>query len=512
MRSSYASPPSIAVAGCVLILTVTLLRSAWVAEDAFITLRTVDNLIQGYGLTWNPSERVQAYTHPLWMFALAASYAMAQEPFYSTMALSFALTVPTVLLFALGLASTPNAAVLGLLVLTFSRAFVDYAVSGMENPLSHLLAVLFLWTYFSRGTSRRALVMLAGIAALALLNRLDAIALYLPPLAYRSWQLGVRKSLLPVAIGFTPLLVWECFATIYYGFPVPNTAFAKLTTGIPEADLVRQGFLYLLDSLQRDPLTMTAVVAGVATPVALKSKAALMVSLGVLLQLLYIVSIGGDFMSGRLLSLPLICATVLLCRGEFRRQRHWAAALVVAVALGLSSPFPTVFNGSSFGAGGDDPVGEHGIADERRFYFQYSGLLNEGARPKEHPWARRGEQAKLGNVHVITYFTVGFFGFFAGPGVHVLDPFGVADPLLSKIASSDPNWRIGHFRRGVPDGYVESLAQDRNLIEDPDLAEYYDHLRLVTRGDSLLDWRRLAAIWHLNFGVRYPLPPPDQDQ
>ena len=33
--------------------------NAWVCDDAFITLRTVDNLVHNRGLTWNPGERVQ---------------------------------------------------------------------------------------------------------------------------------------------------------------------------------------------------------------------------------------------------------------------------------------------------------------------------------------------------------------------------------------------------------------------------------------------------------------------
>ena len=54
-----------------LLFRVVLLRSAWITEDAYITLRTVDNFINGYGLTWNIAERVQVYTHPLWMLALS---------------------------------------------------------------------------------------------------------------------------------------------------------------------------------------------------------------------------------------------------------------------------------------------------------------------------------------------------------------------------------------------------------------------------------------------------------
>ena len=44
------------------IFLVVLVRSAWVSEDAYITLRTVDNFVNGYGLRWNVSERVQTYT------------------------------------------------------------------------------------------------------------------------------------------------------------------------------------------------------------------------------------------------------------------------------------------------------------------------------------------------------------------------------------------------------------------------------------------------------------------
>jgi arabinofuranosyltransferase len=53
---------------CVVLLAlfaVVLCRTAWVGDDAYITFRTVDNLVHGYGARWNVDERVQAYTHPL---------------------------------------------------------------------------------------------------------------------------------------------------------------------------------------------------------------------------------------------------------------------------------------------------------------------------------------------------------------------------------------------------------------------------------------------------------------
>ena len=49
----------------VAVFMMTLIRNLWIGDDAFITLRVVDNWVNGYGLTWNISERVQAFTHPL---------------------------------------------------------------------------------------------------------------------------------------------------------------------------------------------------------------------------------------------------------------------------------------------------------------------------------------------------------------------------------------------------------------------------------------------------------------
>ena len=43
----------------------------WLCDDAYISLRTVDNWVAGRGLRWNAFERVQSFTHPLWLLLLA---------------------------------------------------------------------------------------------------------------------------------------------------------------------------------------------------------------------------------------------------------------------------------------------------------------------------------------------------------------------------------------------------------------------------------------------------------
>ena len=48
-----------------LAFAVVLVTSAWLCDDAYITFRTVENTVEGFGPRWNVIERVQTYTHPL---------------------------------------------------------------------------------------------------------------------------------------------------------------------------------------------------------------------------------------------------------------------------------------------------------------------------------------------------------------------------------------------------------------------------------------------------------------
>ena len=55
------------------------MRTAWMSDDAHITLRTIRNFLAGVGLRWNLVERVQSYTHPLWLFVLSPLHWLTGE-------------------------------------------------------------------------------------------------------------------------------------------------------------------------------------------------------------------------------------------------------------------------------------------------------------------------------------------------------------------------------------------------------------------------------------------------
>jgi hypothetical protein len=87
-----------AVAGFAVVATM----NAWLSDDAYITLRTVDNFVHGFGMRWNVGERVQAYTHPLWFFLLSGPYAISENPYVTTLAVSLCVSIAAVLIVALG--------------------------------------------------------------------------------------------------------------------------------------------------------------------------------------------------------------------------------------------------------------------------------------------------------------------------------------------------------------------------------------------------------------------------
>src|SRR5712692_3374466 len=73
-RVSWSGKEKSIVACALTFYLCVIVKDAWFNDDSYITFRTVDNFVNGYGLTWNIDERVQVYTHPLWMFLLSMVY------------------------------------------------------------------------------------------------------------------------------------------------------------------------------------------------------------------------------------------------------------------------------------------------------------------------------------------------------------------------------------------------------------------------------------------------------
>jgi arabinofuranosyltransferase len=540
-----------------ILFAIALLRSAWVSDDAFITFRTIDNFWHGYGLRWNVVERVQSYTHPLWMLVLAAPFGVLRDPQWTTFLVSFLCTAGTLalLLWRLPMWSAAGA----VLVLTASRAFVDYSTSGLENPLSFLLLTGFWLLYLMDDTrathggaaamaaaplpSRgRRLFWLALLASLTVLNRQDLLLLVAPALLREAWRVwtrqprGPRVALSTLALAAVPLGLWHLFSLIYYGFLLPNTAYAKLGHGLPRAALIAQGFHYLGDSLTFDPVTMVTIVAalviGAIAVRTLPGFAAIVA--GLFLHVAYIVWVGGDFMSGRFLTPAFLTSVVVLA--SLVPQR-WPRRTLIAVAalllLSLATTGSPLRVTAALPQAGRVIPAPQGIMDERVYYYPYTGLIQKlrGIQVRNQSWAAAGAQA--GQAMCVREFgSIGLFGYFAGPKVHLIDLYGLGDPLMARLPATS-GWRIGHFTRTPPHGYTAtqiacqqrlfptgevsptatqetclSVWPEINHLEDPRMGRGYHELLRITQG-PLFDADRAWQIMRWN--LRLARMPPDPD-
>ncbi len=509
----------------VLTFAFIITRSAWVSDDAYITFRTVENFTAGYGLTYNPFVRVQAYTHPLWMLLLSALYVPVKALFpaatdglyFLSLAISIAGSALAIgLLLAKVLKKDLATAALFGAAIVLSRALVDYSTSGLENPLSHLLLALFLWKSFDDTPS---LLALSFLAALIACNRLDLLLLVAPVLAYVFWQQRRlwRKNLLLLFAGFSPLILWELFSLFYYGFPFPNTAYAKLNTGIADSLLIGQGIDYFLNSLYWDPVTLFVIASAGIVIVLEKERKAQFIYAGLALYLLYIVKIGGDFMSGRFLAAPFLVAAVLIARsGTLSHRNRLASAAIIAI-LGVFSFRSTLFDSQLARATPDfEYIDRNQIADERLFYFQQSanrGLVVDGVRDSQDGSPYAGSRwVYTGTTSVNVTQAIGALAYGSGPNVYFVDVFALVDPLLARLPVNDKlQWRIGHFTRDLPRGYLDTLNTGQMHIANPNLALYYQKLSDVITG-PLWDWNRLVEIWKFNTGQYDYLLPRDFSQ
>jgi arabinofuranosyltransferase len=377
----------------------------------------------------------------------------------------------------------------------------------MENPLIFLLIAIFFYVYFRKNFSLQNLALLSFITSLSAVTRMDTILLFLPPLLYAYVCSRLReKGILAVFIGGLPLILWLFFVTFYYGFPFPNTAYAKLNTGINSIALFRQGIHYVCNVFKLDPLTPVIILLGLFSLFFAKERKSSPIAFSILLYILYTIKIGGDFMSGRFFAAPLFCAVIIISRSYLLSNKVMRLIFICLVALtGLANPYNPVKIDKKY----SNCQFDHGIADEKGFYYSLTGLLKAQKKDIKSRLKRvtNGINLQSEEPQVIIRDNIGVMGYYAGPKIHIVDRIALGDVLLARmhIPKGVP-WRIGHFRRRVPLGYIESIETGKNLFNDKELGLFYEKLSIIIKG-CIWDPKRLLEIWKMNTGqYDYLLP------
>ncbi|MGB8387252.1 terminal beta-(1-_2)-arabinofuranosyltransferase [Mycobacterium sp.] len=509
----------------------------WIADDGLIVLRTVRNLLAGNGPVFNQGERVEANTSTAWTYLMYVGGwvggPMRME--YVALALALVLSVlgAAVLMLGAGRLYAPSlrgrkaimlpAGALVYIALPPSR---DFATSGLESglTLAYLGVLWWMMVRWAQPVRNRpekqvfigALAFVAGFSVLVRpeLALMGGLALIMMLIAARTWR---RRVLIVVAGGFLPV-AYEIFRMGYYALLVPGTALAKDAAG----DKWSQGMIYLsnfdapyavwvpvvllvplgvvLMTARRRPSFLRPALAPnygrLARAVQSPPAVVAFVLVSGLLQALYWIRQGGDFMHGRVLLAPLFCLLapvavipVMIPDGQdySRETGYWVAGAASLLWLGVAGW--SLWAANSPGMGDDAThVTYSGIVDERRFYAQATGhahpltaadyldyprmaailtaldntpdgalLLPSGNYiqwdlvPMLQP--QPGSETPQTPQHAVFFTNLGMVGMNVGLDVRVIDQIGLANPLAQHTERLK-HGRIGHDKNLFPDWVV----------------------------------------------------------
>ncbi len=191
-------------------------------DDTFITLRYADHLARGLGPVFNPGERVEGYSNPLWMallslFAWFPGGLLLPAKFLSAF---FYLATGWILIRkseALGLSPWPAAA-----MYLASLSLAVWGVSGMETSLFGFL--LLLWA-LAVTDAQPGFFRVLGLALLLLTARPEAPLPLLIGFALLAWKRQLPFLLVIIFSACAVSLLAARWA--YYGDILPNTYYAK---------------------------------------------------------------------------------------------------------------------------------------------------------------------------------------------------------------------------------------------------------------------------------------------
>src|SRR5947209_11581372 len=404
----------------VALLAVLAWTHRWVADDAFINFRIVDHVLHGDGPVFNAGERVEAATSTLWLWLISLFDAVL--PFrleWIAVILGLLLALgglvagawaATLLARSRGRAGLPLP--LGALVFAVLPPVWDFATSGLETGLSFgwlggsylLLTLVYL---DRRGRSLpsasdrfgpRRLTLVALVLGLGPLVRADflifSILFVAVLVAIAGRPVGSRGVRLIATAVALPLL-YEVFRMGYYASLVPNTAMAKEAG----ASYWSQGLRYLGDFVGPYLLPLPLIALAVPFVRDLRDdrwtgrRSALLVAAapvaGGLIEALFVVKVGGDFMHARML-LPALFALllpVMVVPVERHRVQVGLALAVAAWAVVCGVALRTSYAGQT-------TIGKQQyIVDERSYYI---GQAHGSKHPitladyRNAPWEQMG--------------------------------------------------------------------------------------------------------------------------
>ena len=458
-------------------------RHRWLCDDAFISFRYAQNLVRGHGLVFNVGERVEGYTNFLWTIIIAFFMTLGVCPERSSMLLGALSHLATASLLGwlswrtLGRDARETRLFLPVsaLAILLHHDCQVFATGGLETSWVSFL-VLCGYSLLLAG-QRRLSALWAGVAlVLASASRPDALLFYAMGVVFLA--LSGKKQHRSAMLYLSPLIAmylpyWVA-RYLYYGYPFPNTYYAKsanlpyYSQGLRYLSLYVQSYYVLLLL----PLALVAVLAtrlrsaivlGARGPM----RALILAVLFAAPYAIYVVRAGGDFMFARLF-IPV--TPLLFFALEISVHMLWKGKWV-RLAAGTAILFGVFFRW--------DPYTErnliHYVANEPAFYSpSWRGRAKQvGERMREY---FRGTDTRIafGGTHAA-------FIYYAEPAVGIESHTGLTDVFVAHQTISKRGWP-GH-EKPAPQAYLVSRGVNFAFMETVPSDAPTDAIRLIEFGD-----------------------------
>lgn len=481
-------------------------------DDAYISFRYAKNLVQGNGLVWNPGERLEGYSNFLWTLLAAGGMKLGLDPLVWTTLISVPLHLFS-LIAVYRIAQIVIGSPLWALVVTFAFAInpsvMGFAASGIETPLQTAILLAMAWLILRgefAGWTARTTILLSILIGLAILNRPDGI-IFSFAAAY-AWRLQNRPAkpgliallLIPASALVAPWLVWKF---IFYGRILPNAFYVKVG-GLHIGYGLFYNYMFALSHLF---FPFIFIIIWHSGKLKRADRYVLWLVVFAAIWALYIIAVGGDFMSFRFWIAPL---PLLLIVAAFTVHRFLprGAAQAALAALMLIGPIHARFAlGKSLNGFGIEPLGDlvnhlHGDGD----------WVNIGKRLKEL-FGGSDVIIAVGAAGAIPYYSE----------LPSVDFIGLCDPVIPKIAERFtvvPGHRIIAPLEYIVERGVNLVVEPNNfLLSDPeyeawrrfvhwyDIHRFYLDVNKPVRGRLINEARLIVipirpgnrlVVWYLN--------------
>ena len=248
-------------------------------DDAMISMRYAWNFSHGLGLVWNAGERVEGYSNFLMTLLMSlATWVLSKENAVLAIQIFGILTIifNAFLVYKIAelifekIENKKAIALLSFAGVLFYYPLAYWTIFGMETGLTTLFVLLGVyWAVYWQKHNKRWQLNLVGLTfGLAFLTRNDSLVFAVLTLAYLFYE-ELRTSrenrrffqlLITTSIFFSFVLGQTLFRYLYYGYPLPNTYYLKVSK-VPMSVRINDGFLYVLQIIKYSIVPLIFVFA-----------------------------------------------------------------------------------------------------------------------------------------------------------------------------------------------------------------------------------------------------------